>query len=400
MMPGRTLLVIAHRWAGLAIALFLIVAGVTGAALSYREPLEALLAPGFHRAPARGPVLDPLELRVRAEAATGGTVDFMPLRAEAGHAVVIGVAGDGFDEIAIDPVSGTELGRRQWGDISAGLINLMPFLYRLHYSVAAGDSGSLLMGIVALIWAVDCFVGMALTWPRGRPRWWRRWGKAFGLSTASAPRLVFDSHRASGLWLWPILLLFAWSSVGFNLPQAFSPLMTAALGPDSSPPVQPAIIGAVDWVAARAHAEGALAGVAARDGLADTRSEWLRLDRANGRWVLGFRSDRDLATAYPGGRLFMAADGRLLDVHLPTGQSRRRTVESWLFGLHMGGVLGPVWRAALVPLGLGIAGLSVTGLMIWWRKRRATARRHTTARPPAARTARQAAAPDNVLIRP
>jgi uncharacterized iron-regulated membrane protein len=361
-------------------ALFITVAGLTGAALAYREPLEALTAPSFHHAPGMGAVLDPLELRARAERAAGVPVDFLPLRPQAGRALVLAVDGAGFDEIALDPVTGTELGRRQWGDILQGSVNLMPFLYRLHYSLAAGDAGSLLMGIVALVWTLDCFVGFTLTLPRGRQRWWPRWRKAFGVSTASAPRLAYDGHRASGLWLWPVLLLFAWSSVGFNLPQAFSPLMGVALGAERAPERQPPIIGPVDWAAARERSAMALARVAAREGLTGVQAEWLRLNRGDGQWIVGFRSNRDLATAYPGGRLTLDAGGRELALHLPTGQSTRGTVESLIFGLHMGGVLGPVWRAALVPIGIGIAGLSLTGVLIWWRKRRAAAARRQTPR--------------------
>jgi uncharacterized iron-regulated membrane protein len=36
-----------------------------------------------------------------------------------------------------------------------------------------------------------------------------------------------------------------------------------------------------------------------------------------------------------------------------------------------------------VPIGLGIAGLSITGVLIWWRKRRAAAKRHAAPPPPA-----------------
>lgn len=380
-MTLRRVLTVLHRWAGLSLALFLAIAGLTGAALAYRAPLEAWLAPEFHVAPGRGRPLDPLILRARAEALTGGAVDFLPLDVTAGKTLVLGVDGADFDEIALDPVTGAELGRRRWGDISEGRINLLPFLYRLHYSVAAGDAGVTLMGIVALVWSLDCLVGLALTLPRGRQRWWLRWRKAFGLSTASTPRLVFDSHRAAGLWLWPILLLFAWSSVGFNLPKAFSPLMTAVVADVQDIPIRPAIRGPVDWPAARARGQAALQAMAAREAITNVRGEWLRLNRSGGQWIIGFRSSRDLATAYAGGRLILDGAGRELAVRLPTGQNRRQTVESVLFGLHMGGVLGPLWRAALVLIGLGIAALAVTGVLIWWRKRRAPARRQGAARP-------------------
>src|SRR5690606_33200732 len=37
--------------------------------------------------------------------------------------------------------------------------------------------------------------------------------------------LVFTWHRASGLWIWGMLLVFAWSSVALNLSEVYSPLM-------------------------------------------------------------------------------------------------------------------------------------------------------------------------------
>jgi uncharacterized iron-regulated membrane protein len=56
--PGRFQLdrqffVLAHRWVGLAMALFIVLAGLTGSALAFREELEAWLAPGLHRAAPR-----------------------------------------------------------------------------------------------------------------------------------------------------------------------------------------------------------------------------------------------------------------------------------------------------------------------------------------------------------
>ena len=41
---------------------------------------------------------------------------------------------------------------------------------------------------------------------------------------------------------------------------------------------------------------------------------------------------------------------------------------NWLGALHMGTVLGTPYKVVLFLLGLVIAGLSVTGVVIWWRK--------------------------------
>ena len=44
------------------------------------------------------------------------------------------------------------LGERRWGDVSQTWRNLMPFLYRLHYSLALGAVGTWLLGLVSLLW--------------------------------------------------------------------------------------------------------------------------------------------------------------------------------------------------------------------------------------------------------
>jgi uncharacterized iron-regulated membrane protein len=46
------------------------------------------------------------------------------------------------DEIFLDPMSGEILGERKWGDLGQGVTNLVPLLYRLHYSLALGTFGA------------------------------------------------------------------------------------------------------------------------------------------------------------------------------------------------------------------------------------------------------------------
>ena len=70
----RQFWVLFHRYVGLSMALFLIVAGLTGACLAFYKPLDRWLAPQMYNAPARGPVLDPFVLLEKAQAQIpGGT---------------------------------------------------------------------------------------------------------------------------------------------------------------------------------------------------------------------------------------------------------------------------------------------------------------------------------------
>ncbi|MCE6981636.1 PepSY domain-containing protein, partial [Pseudomonas frederiksbergensis] len=127
----------------------------------------------------------------------------------------------------LDPVSGLTLGQRYWGECCFSRENFMPFMLELHYSLTLpGNWGILLMGVVAIMWVIDCLIAVLLTLPRGRP-FWGKWSKAWKIKGGHAYRLNMDIHRAGGLWLWLLLLPVALSSVAMNLPaQVFKPAVS------------------------------------------------------------------------------------------------------------------------------------------------------------------------------
>ncbi|NWE37006.1 PepSY domain-containing protein, partial [Pseudomonas gingeri] len=55
----RALLVLLHRYIGLATALFLMIAGITGSLLAFNHELDEWLNPGFYKATAEGLALPP-----------------------------------------------------------------------------------------------------------------------------------------------------------------------------------------------------------------------------------------------------------------------------------------------------------------------------------------------------
>ena len=176
----RKLWVLLHRYAGLYMALFLIVVELTGSLIAFRYELDHAINPHLLRVVPRGTALDPLALIERAETRVpeGRVTDIILHRALDESAMVRmeprlnPATGEpyvlDFTQLYLDPYSSEELGRRRFGDISQGVVNLMPFIYRLHYSLALGQVGTWLLGIAALIWTLDCFVGFYLTLPLGR----------------------------------------------------------------------------------------------------------------------------------------------------------------------------------------------------------------------------------------
>jgi len=208
----RTCCLWLHRWVGLAIAGFLLVVGATGSMLAFYDELDGFVNPQLSAPPRTGVAsLDLATLVAHAQAlAPQAEVTEITLR-QIGQADVRvrpppGVMPQsvlGFDSLLLDPYTGAELGRRTWGDIGQGRINLMPFIYRLHYDLALGDIGMWALGIVALAWTLDCVWSLVLTLPPrqralpGARRFWARWRPAWGFKhPASTFRRVFDLHRA------------------------------------------------------------------------------------------------------------------------------------------------------------------------------------------------------------
>lgn len=404
-LPRRAFWVIAHRWAGLTLALFLGVAGLTGSLLPWIEELEAATAPGLHNAQWTG-APDPLGVRDKVLARyPGAAVDFLPLTIEPGKALRLhlhwldpktglerehGPGVPDWDDLFLDPVTGAEQGRREWGAIDQGIKNLMPFVYRLHYSLALETFGLLVFGIAALVWTLDCFVGFYLTFPprtaksvrapfleRWRPSWRVRW-------RATPYKLNFDLHRAGGLWLWPLLLVFAWSSVSFNLPQVHVPVMRA-LGADDPRMVlfdntlpSPRNAPALDFRDATTRGQELAQRVAQSHGLGvrEDGERWIWHVPTSGMYVYGFTTGADIG--HHGGETRVAFDsntGELKAAEIPSGVNGANTFTNWLTALHTAHVFGLPYRVFVSVLGLAVTMLSVTGVVIWLKKRSARAGR-------------------------
>ncbi|WP_198162224.1 PepSY domain-containing protein, partial [Methylosinus sp. R-45379] len=222
----RAALVRLHRWAGVAIAGFLIVVGLTGSLLAFWNEINHWITPDLYPGPHAGIELDAAILARRAEALAPQARATQVYLGYIGTAWVTMEALEGapplaFDQIYLDTVTGVELGRLKFGVFPTRRAEVMPFVYKLHYALALDDPGGWILGVVALVWTIDCFVAFALTLPRARGRsrksFFPRWKPAWLVKwSGSLYRVNFDFHRAGGLWLWAMLLIYAWSSVMMN----------------------------------------------------------------------------------------------------------------------------------------------------------------------------------------
>ncbi len=378
----RPVLVLLHRYVGLATALFLLIVGLTGALLAWRHPLSALLSPELHHAPGRGAVLAPAELAARAkEAEPRARIDGWPLHLVEGDGVSFYLQPDidaatgksytlGYDQIWLDPVSGAVLGRVDSQAFPPTRHSLMSFVYRLHYALALpGRWGVWIMGIVAILWFFDCFVGAALTFPRGRP-FFAKWKPAWRVKRK---RLNYDLHRAGGLWPWVLLATMALSGVSFNLrSEVFLPLFDRVAARTREPYDSRAVDFAIHRGPGSIAPEQAIA-IAADTARAlgwTARPEGLYRSAGQGFWqVYYMKSAAQWATAGGYSVFIDDANGEVIYLRTPGGTGGDVFL-NWVADLHLGGVGGTPYKAVLSLLGSMIASLSVTGVVIWWRKQR------------------------------
>ena len=287
-----------------------------------------------------------------------------------------GAAALGFDEIVLDPFDGHEIARGRSANLADGAAQIIPFLYKLHYSLALGAWGEWVLGVAAAIWTVDCFVGFYLSLPAGRRGWWRRWLKSWRVRwRARGYRLNFDLHRAGGLWLWPMLFVFAWSSVAMNLPAVYVPVMTALTdfrSSESRSELKGPAGNQIGWDQALSIARQAAARETAARGLHVERERVLYYDPGRNAYSYAVRTERDRSD--DGANSYFSIDantGRLLRVDLPTGEHSGNTIDYWLGQLHVAGVFGLPYRIFVSFLGVAVAIISVTGVVIWMKKRSA-----------------------------
>lgn len=389
-----------HRWAGLFMAAFLFVAGLTGAVISWDHELDEWLNPQLFDAPAPSPEArkrGALELVDGLEAADPRLrVAFAPLEVEDGHALGVSVVPRvdpatgqphvlGFNQVTLNPYTGEVQGTRLWGAVSLSRENLMPFLYKLHYSMHIPNAGALelgtwFMGMVSMVWVLDCFLALCISLP-GRRAWRKSWRKSFSFRwRQGGHKRTFDLHRAGGLWAWALLLTVAITSVSMNLRrEVVRPLVerVSTLTPDifalrAPVPVARFVEPGIrrEEALALARQEAGRRGWTAPAGAVFYSAPYKL-------YGVNFFEPGDDHASWGLGNPWLYLDaqtGAYLGDRVPgTGTAGDVFLQAQL-PLHTGRIAGTAGRVTMSVLGLGVAMLSVTGVMIWARKRRAALR--------------------------
>ena len=354
----RALWLQVHKWIGLLLAVLIIPISVTGAALVWHDGLEALLEPQRHEV--LGPAALPPSAYAKAAKAVLGpelkltTVRFSP-EGEPVVAVASKPAPDGGRperlNIWLDPRDASLI------DVASANAGLVRAMHQIHGSMMIpGGWGRPLVGWVGVFMLISCLTGIWLWWPLSG-------GLGSGFKWKRRNTFNANLHYMTGFWILIPLAMLSFTGAWISFPSVFGAFESGpARGGPGGPgggrggPAQPLseTQSSVDAAIAAAtpYAQGKLLSVG-----------WPTEREAS--WTIQFETD-----GAPAEVKVADAGAVATPPEAEKPETLARTMRRW----HDGTDMGFVWQLVIFLGGVIPALLSVTGLIIWWRARRARRR--------------------------
>lgn len=347
------MLVLLHRYVGLALGLFLLVSGATGSAIVFGKAIDALLnadlltvTPQARRA-GIDRVLRNAQLIMPEQKAGAIQLPASPVESVS---VLFPTTGE---RVYVDPYTAQVLGKRDPDGSLTG------FLTDLHVHLLAGKTGERVLGWAGVGGIVLLLAGLILWWPkRGR------WKHAFAIKRgASGFRTWFDIHRVAGACACGLLLMTLVTGSALALFDiVMEPALIALTGKGARQPAPKSGPGA-----RRTSLDPMLAQAAAL--YPDGRITRITLPaKADGAVAVRMRLNGEV---HQFGRTFIwfdQYDGRLLRVDDALTAHRAVQIQSWLFPLHTGFYGGNFTKWLQVLAGLALSLLTLSGAWLWWKK--------------------------------
>jgi uncharacterized iron-regulated membrane protein len=346
-MTVRRLLLAIHLWVGVAAALFLFIAALTGSVLAFEPDYDRWLHPGLWRASTTAAPVSEQGMADLVTSASGAAIRVIAFNGT-GRAQIFDLA-DG-REVFVDPSRATILGTRD------GHTRLKDFLFavrRLHVQLFANQWGE---------WTVDIATTAALLLvPTGLILWWRKKRVAV-LWRSSWRRILYDLHAVLGIFgsLFVLVLIVTGFLMAFEPALHFVTRTEPALEPDaphSTVPVDPASAARPSLDAILAAADRALPDEpTSQIVLPESRRGAVRVVKT-GRFGVG--SSVVFIDAFAGTVL------RVDDFAHAPGAERAHTINQ---ALHTGRFGGLFQRLLIALASLCLAGVVLTGVLFWARR--------------------------------
>jgi uncharacterized iron-regulated membrane protein len=337
-----------HFLAGLAAAPLIVVIAVTGIAYAFEPELSVVLDDRARVAPGAPAALDAVIAAAASPACRPAYVDVPSAR---DRAIAVSCAGDDRHSVLVDPARAVVVGDR----VGRSFFDVV---YDLHWELALGRPGRIAIEW-ATSWMVVLFIsGAVLWWPRGKRRdaWWPRRGVKLRQTLRSL-------HAVIGVYALPILFVIAATGLMWTVYAGGERWRVVSHDAASdrlahAPKSQPG--GArvsLDRALANAHfAPGTAAFVTLPAEATDPIVAYLFDDSQRRTW----QAETVFLDAYT---------GAVLDSIGWADRSTLAKLDSIRYSLHTGAILGLPGRILACLASAVLAGLAITGVWMWWRRR-------------------------------
>ena len=281
---------------------------------------------------------------------------------------------------------------RMWGVVSLARIDLLPFLYKLHYTlhlpiVGGFDLGTWLIGIAGICGFSIAAIALVLSFPSVKA-----WRKSFAFRMKRGGyALTLVPHRWGGVWIWGLLLD---DGAHVDIDESHraghavrsSPTFRSSRRRCSTNP-ELVRVGPARQARCRSRAnrcsEMARRDGEARNGIAEALVRCSTTAPMFMATAVGFLRARTRSRRRgPRQRLALLQRSARASSRARTIPGRGSAGDIFMqaqFPLHSGRIVGLPGRILMSAVGIAVAMLSATGLMIWFRKR--AARRRAAAAP-------------------
>ena len=332
-----------HRIGGVVAGLLLLILGVSGSVMAFSGKIDCLLHPSLFKVVPEGQPLALSQLASSAESMlhAGESIGtYLPsTRADASDSFVVFAAHHRIPrQVFVDQYTGRVLG-------SLSTVRFTTIMKELH-SIAG------VVGCSSIILVFMVLSGLYLWWPRKQIK--------IGLS-GNVQRLSFDLHNSVGLFASLFLFLFAVTGIYMALgPPAYAITSQPETQPASSMPQVGLKPVSLDLVA-----------TAAKDALPGSTVLWIVIPRQPSEaYFVKMRFPEDRSDNGSSAVWIDQFSGKVLTVANSRAVPLKNKIQTLSRAIHTGAVFGERGRAFAAFMSLILVLQTLTGLLLWWNRRR------------------------------
>ncbi len=205
-----------HTVCGIGVGAILLVTGLTGSLLTFRDEADAALNPSLMKVAPKGEKVPIQTILDNAKAAhPGATLRLIRIPENPTAAVLVQVRAPKAPpvEAFFNPYDGKEIGTRKREE------SVMVWVFDIHSKLLLGDAGKVVLGVFGLGLLILCLSGLHLWLPTGKTGSFLR-----SFSIGSGKRMMYDVHRLAGILAVAALTLTATTGVIMALEDWTQPL--------------------------------------------------------------------------------------------------------------------------------------------------------------------------------